>query len=145
MISRHHYLPIQDLDYRNAQSELASENKKVVQSTPQHTIETTLSDSTVLEVVPPANQPTDSWVDLAMNEEKVIDDAVVENPAAAAADDDDIITASGFFKHSFLEPLADMINFGPPCLTGSYNPDEHVFELIATCPLQAGQEVTFYY
>jgi len=144
VISRHHYLPIQDLDYRNAQSELASENKKVVQSTPQHTIETTLSDSTVLEVVPPANQPTDSWVDLAMNEEKVIDDAVVENPAAAA-DDDDIITASGFFKHSFLAPLADMINFGPPCLTGSYNPDEHVFELIATCPFQAGQEVTFYY
>ena len=142
VISRHHYLPIQDLDYNEASQ------KKVVQTTPQHIIETTQSDSTVLEVVPPANQPTDSWVDLAMNEEKVVDDAVVDDQdkeITAAAYDDDMIAPSGVFKHSFLAPLADMINFGPPCLTGSYNPDEHVFELIATCSFKAGQEVTFYY
>ncbi len=150
VISRHHYLPIQDLDYNEA----SQSQKKMVQTTtqhtnPQHKIETTQSESTVLEVVPPADQPTDSWVDLAMNEEKVVDDAVVEDQdneiPAAAAYDDDMIAPSGVFKHSFLAPLADMINFGPPCLTGSYNPDEHVFELIATCSFKAGQEVTFYY
>jgi len=147
VISRHHYLPIQDLDDRKVQLEQASKHK-VGQTTARHIIETTQSDSTVLEVVPPANQPTDSWVDLAMNEEKVVDDAVVgdQNKGIPAdSGDDDMIASSGFFKHSFLAPLADMINFGPPCLTGSYNPDEHVFELIATCPFKAGQEVTFYY
>lgn len=150
VISRHHYLPIQDLDYEKAaQSELVSGSNEVVQTTPHTNVETTQSDSTVSEVVPPANQPTDSWVELAKNEEKVVDDAVVEDQdRGIPADDDiddDIIAPSGFFKHSFLAPLADMINFGPPCLTGSYNPDEHVFELIATCPVKAGQEVTFYY
>lgn len=142
VISRHHYLPIQDLDDRKVQLERASD-RKVGQTTPQHIIETTQSDSSVLEVVPPANQPTDSWVDLAMNEEKVVEDN--EKGISADDGDDDMIAPSGFFKHSFLAPLADMINFGPPCLTGSYNPDEHVFELIATCPFKAGQEVTFYY
>lgn len=140
VISRHHYLPIQDLDDREV--EQASDHK-LGRTTPQHIVETTLSDSTVLEVVPPANQPTDSWVDLAMNEEKVVKDQDKGIPADDG--DDDMIAPSGFFKHSFLAPLADMINFGPPCLTGSYNPDEHVFELIATCPFKAGQEVTFYY
>ena len=147
VISRHHYLPIQDLDSRTAQSELASESSKVVHRTTQHNFETIPSDSSVSEVVPPANQPTDSWVDLAIHEEKVVDNVVVEDDQdkVIPAYDDDIIAPSGFFKHSFLAPLADMINFGPPCLTGSYNPDEHVFELIATCPFKAGQEVTFYY
>jgi len=142
VISRHHYLPIQDLDDRKVQLEQASEHE-VGQTTAKHIIETTQSDSTVLEVVPPANQPTDSWVDLAMNEEKVVEDQ--DKGISADDGDDDMIAPSGFFKHSFLAPLADMINFGPPCLTGSYNPDEHVFELIATCPFKAGQEVTFYY
>ena len=147
VISRHHYLPIQDLDSRTAQSELASESSKVVHRTTQHNFETIPSDSSVSEVVPPANQPTDSWVDLAIHEEKVVDNVVVEDDQdkVIPAYDDDIIAPSGFLKHSFLAPLADMINFGPPCLTGSYNPDEHVFELIATCPFKAGQEVTFYY
>ncbi|KAL7436898.1 hypothetical protein ACHAXM_005701 [Skeletonema potamos] len=142
VISRHHYLPIQDLDYRKDHSEMVSGSNEVVQTKPDR-VEITQSDSTVSEVVPPANQPTDSWVELAKNEEKVVDDAVVKDQDRV--DDDDIIEPSGFFKHSFLAPLADMINFGPPCLTGSYNLDEHVFELIATCPFKAGQEVTFYY
>ena len=146
VISRHHYLPIQDLDYGDAISQTSHRSKRRVQTIPQHKTETVQLDSSVLEVVPPANQPTDSWVELAKNEEKVTDDSGVEDDEIdVPVDDDDVIAPSGFFKHSFLAPLADMFNFGPPCLTGSYNSDEHVFELIATCSFKAGQEVTFYY
>ena len=145
--SRHHYLPIQDLDYGTESSDSSSSSSSKskhdnIAKTMTHNVDATPPDSTVSEVVPPANQPTDSWVELAKNEEKVVEDG--DNNIGG--DDDDILAApSGFFRHSFLAPLADMINFGPPCVTGAYNPDEHVFELIATCPFKAGQEVTFYY
>ncbi|KAL7452297.1 hypothetical protein ACHAWC_004028 [Mediolabrus comicus] len=146
--SRHHYLPIQDLDYGTESSDSSSSSSSKskhdnIAKTMTHNVDVIPPDSTVSEVVPPANQPTDSWVELAKNEEKVVEDGDNNN---VGGDDDDILAApSGFFRHSFLAPLADMINFGPPCVTGAYNPDEHVFELIATCPFKAGQEVTFYY
>ena len=146
--SRHHYLPIQDLDYGTESSDSSSSSSARskhdnIAKTTTHNVDAIPPDSTVSEVVPPANQPTDSWVELAKNEEKVVEDGDNNN---VGGDDDDILAApSGFFRHSFLAPLADMINFGPPCVTGAYNPDEHVFELIATCPFKAGQEVTFYY
>jgi hypothetical protein len=148
VISRHHYLPIHELD------------DDVSDNTPKrtkHTITTTTNAnsllvenqimhetlSSVTDVAPPANQPTDLWVDEAHNEERVI---VEDETTMVMTDDDDDTTVQPLpIKHSFLAPLADLINFGPPCLKGQYNENERVFEFIATCHFAKGNEVTFWY
>lgn len=147
VISRHHYLPIQDFDEgdagvpRGRPSVRSADAPSSQAQDPGQIMHETLSS--VSEVVPPANQPTDSWVDLAVNEERVTEDDYL----VAADDDDDDATApqSAATRHSFLAPLADLINFGPPCLTGGYNADDRAFDLVATCPFSRGQEVTFWY
>jgi len=107
VISRHHYLPIHDFDEDDAAT---TPKRPTVDNSGTHTI------STVTEAVPPANQPVSSWVDEAHNEERVVDGVVVT--------DDDQTLSVIHTKHSFLAPLADLINFGPPCLTGRYNEGE---------------------
>jgi hypothetical protein len=148
VISRHHYLPIHELD------------DDVSNNTPKrtkHTITTTNANSLLVEnqimhetlssvtdVAPPASQPTDMWVDEAHNEERVI--VQDETTTMVMTDDDDDTTVQPLpIKHSFLAPLADLINFGPPCLKGQYNENERVFEFIATCHFAKGNEVTFWY
>ena len=134
VISRHHFLPIAEFDEvgdtRNNFDTLKDSVGK-----PDEVMHETL---TSVSDLPPANQPTDSWVEEAINEERVSDDT-----NESTFDDD--ASVLGQIKHSFMAPLADLINFGPPCLTGSYNTAEHAFELIATCPFKTGQEVTFWY
>jgi hypothetical protein len=135
VISRHHFLPIAEFDddYISKRGEDSTKDTAAAKpdsSTVMHETLTSVSD------LPPANQPTDSWVEEAINEERVTDDT------NNSIDDDVTIIPT---KHSFMAPLADLINFGPPCLKGSYNIDKHAFELIATCPFKTGQEVTFYY
>ena len=38
-----------------------------------------------------------------------------------------------------------MLNFGPPFARGQYNTENKAFEVVATCPFDVGQEVTFWY
>jgi hypothetical protein len=137
VISRHHFLPIAEFDESDGARKRSSDSFKETSGkldtrSEMHETLTSVSD------LPPANQPTDSWVEEAINEERVTDDTNESNL-------DDDVTPMEPIKHSFMAPLADLINFGPPCLTGSYNIEEHAFELIATCPFKTGQEVTFWY
>lgn len=69
---------------------------------------------------PPANTPTQSWV------------------VHESTDDDTI----DYTIKPFLAPVADLLNFGPPCTRVKTS---HGFEVIATCEIPKGHEVTFWY
>jgi len=47
--------------------------------------------------------------------------------------------------HTFLLPFADLLNFGEPCTRGEYNAEKRAFEITATCDIEEGTEVTFWY
>jgi len=118
VISRHHYLPISAFDDEDSIKSIKRPPTPKLADYPSIMHETLSSAN---EVVPPANQPTDSWVDEAHNEERVVEDDII------VSTDDDLTSqssSSSTIKHSFLAPLADLINFGPPCLIGSYNAQE---------------------
>ena len=126
VISRHHYLPISAFDDEESVKSIKRPPTPKLADYPSIMHETLSSAN---EVVPPANQPTDSWVDEAHNEERVVEDDIIIVPT-----DDDLtsqFSSTSPVKHSFLAPLADLINFGPPCLIGSYNEEE--VSNICTC------------
>merc|ERR1711862_644095 len=48
-------------------------------------------------------------------------------------------------QHVLMVPVADLINFGKPCTKAIYNETTHAFEIIATCNIKQGDEITFWY
>jgi SET domain len=102
----------------------------------------------VEDQVPPAQKPTDAWV----AEHGDVDDDLPQKSAATylsgGKDDSTDEYANGDLPaiyHSFLAPVADLLNFGPPCTRVNYDKSTRAFEIIATCAFKKGQEVTFWY
>lgn len=117
--SRHWRLPIDDLEIIEKHESQTVLQKDVVAST------------AVGEQLPPADMPTEHWV----KEHGDVDEELLQDPSI-------LFTAA---RHSFLAPVADLLNFGPPCTRGRYNKDSQTFEIIASCSFRKGQEVTFWY
>lgn len=131
--SRHWHLPLQDLDEALMQLRQIREDPDPAD---EHFIS---SSADAMDM--PANQPTDAYVSL--HDEALKREDVEETIGVAPTSFPEgigIVT-----KHSFMAPLADMLNFGPPCARGQYNTETKAFEVVATCPFQKGQEVTFWY
>lgn len=120
--SRHWYLPIPDL---NSEQQQKQHTRAAAEETEYGGYN---------EQVLPASQPTEEWV--REQGEQETDDVITDSIRNARLSRD---------SHSFMAPVADLLNFGPPCTRGSYNDEKKTFELTATCPFLAGQEVTFWY
>lgn len=120
--SRHWQLPVADMQAVQGSSTHAAEQ---AQLQPGRLAE----DAT--DQLPPADTPTDAWVAHQQLQEQA------DNPGTGGG--------SGGPAHSFLAPFADLLNFGPPCTRGNYNPNSHTFEIVASCAFRQGQEVTFWY
>jgi hypothetical protein len=60
---------------------------------------------------------------------------------------DDIIPDSGGEErtHCIAAPIADLMNFGTPCTTASFDAATKSFQILASCPFKEGDEISFYY
>jgi len=103
-----------------------------------------------VDSVPPAQQPTENWVSDhadAAKKEYLEDIRSISTPVMPPNSAQSIRSPVSINqqKRSFLAPLADMLNFGPPCTRATYNSSSESFEVVATCSFLEGQEVTFWY
>jgi len=127
--SRHWHLPLQDLD-------AAILELRRIREDPDPAVVSSVDDMNTM----PANQPTDEYISLQDEALKMENIEEYVAPSSVPLSEKNVVT-----KHSFMAPLADMLNFGPPCARGQYNTEKKAFEVVATCSFQTGQEVTFWY
>jgi SET domain len=127
--SRHWLLPIMDLDVPS-------------QEPPPSVTPNMMQPQRSLDGVPPAEMPTDAWV-VGQTEQE--EDGTPTNPQPREPKSNTNAKPKATSYHSFLAPVADLLNFGPPCTRGRYNQETHTFDIIATCTFIPGQEVTFWY
>ncbi len=131
--SRKWHLPLADLDQDSNRHHKA---KQVM------TMQETTGSASINSM--PAQQPTDEYM---TKQDEVIrleysDENIFPRPAPSLSNKD---MKSTSMKHTFMAPLADMLNFGRECAKGRYNTESKMFEVIATCKFLKGQEVTFWY
>jgi hypothetical protein len=129
--SRHWQLPIPDLIDHQEDGGATSNDAPT-------TTNRNAPPASLGEQVPPASVPTDAWIQQSMGDTDTADEKNHTNHPPQPS-------REWPRQYSFLAPVADLLNFGPPCTRTRYDSESKTFQVIATCDLQQGQEVTFWY
>jgi len=159
--TRHWLLPIADLETPSSSSQQQQRQQKLTfptESPPSASL--LMQPQGSVDGVPPAEMPTETWLEFQQEEGDDNDDGndkrekndnnYKSNDSNKQETDRRVkegaatISKSSLY-HSFLAPVADLLNFGPPCTRGRYNAELHTFDIVASCNFTTGQEVTFWY
>ena len=160
--SRHFHLPIPPSSNAAASaSSGAPHNTRRIQANEERDLKSNdhEDNNAVAMDSPPAAMPTEDWIQHQKNDDDnkgsssssrtnhtadgIVKDAGEDGEAGVADDAENV--NSYVVGSSFLAPVADLLNFGPPCTRGRYNAELQSFDIIATCNLTRGQEITFWY
>jgi hypothetical protein len=108
--SRHWQLPIEDVDVLSRGLQAKADNPmKMSNFEPGSPM-----NAVVDEQLPPASMPTQHWV---QEHGDVDDELPISDQSVRLASHKSLNFGSGII-HSFLAPVADLLNFGPPCTRG---------------------------